>query len=293
MWELLNLDHRFFERYRYAVVDSGRRDELPDSWSFVPIAPTFLGSDTSRCPLLLDCLAIPEVERYTLLDRLEAETLAKEESFVSLALASSASFKSLQRHLAERMVIRDIADNLLRQFRYYDPGTFVQLPDALGSSGMSWLLGPIGSIAVPWLGEWCCLCHPGAQSGGRFDIGQFAGVLQAFSVVNRVLTQLPDVSDQADWRRKGSATRRIVDHARTTYGLDQRDDLVVFALHAWRWHLTFDRHPKIQKLLVELAEASPEDELDYREMTARLEEADWEKIASDLHAGAIQEGKTQ
>lgn len=287
MWALFNLDHRFFERYRYAIVDSGRRDELPDSWPFAPLAPAFLGSDTSRCPLLLDCSAIPEVERYGLLDRLEAETLAKEESFVSLALASSTGFKSIQRHLAEHLVILNAADNQPRQFRYYDPGTFIQLPDVLGNSGMSWLLGSVDSVAVPWLGEWGCLSNPGAPSDSGFDLRAFADPLQSFSVVNRVLTQLPDVSDQTDWRRKGSATRRIVDYARTSYGLDQRDDLVAFALHAWRWHPNFDRHPKIQELITELANASPEDELDYREVTARLEKSDWEQVASDLKAEAI------
>ena len=291
MSEPLELNHHFFNQYRYAIADAGRREEIPDSWLVAPIAPSFLGSDTARCPLLIDCLSLSELEQNTLLDRLEAETTACEEALFSLMLSSSKPFKQLQKHLVERLVIR--TDALPRQFRYYDPGTFIQLPDVLGNSGMSWLLGPIDSVAVPWMGEWHRVNNPADAGGNRFDLRMHWDALQGFSVVNRVLTQLPDIHDQQDWRFKGTATRRIVDHALNTYGLDQREDLIAFALHAWRWHPAFDRHPTMQKLLAVLANASPDDELDYRELTARLDEADWQKIASDLQAKAILEGKTQ
>lgn len=293
MLEPLKPDHRFFAQYRYAIVDAERREEIPDNWPVAPVAPAFLKSDTARCPLLVDCAGIPDAERYCLLDRLEAETETKEESFVSLALASQENFKALQRHLAERLVIRHSVDKQPRQFRYYDPGTFIQLPDILGDAGMSWLLGPIEAVAIPRFGEWRSLRNPGKADHRGFDIRRFADPLQAFSVVNRVLTQLPEACDQPAWCNKAIETRRIVEHARTTYGLDQRDDLVAFALHAWRWHPVFDRHPTIQKLLTELSKAGPEDELDYREITARLDEADWQKIAQDLTAAANQQGTMQ
>lgn len=287
--EPLNLTHRFFERYRYAIVDAARREDIPDSWPMAPIAPAFLGSDTSRCPLLIDCLGIPETERHGLLDRLAAETKAKDEAFVSLALASPVGFKSLQRHLAERLVIRNPADNQLRQFRYYDPGTFVQLPDVLGSPGMSWLLGPIESVAVSWLGEWCHYTNTGTDSA-LFNLTHHYNALLNLSVINRVLTQLPEVRNQREWRDKGNTLRSIVDQARSRYGLSLRDDLVAFVMHAVQWHPAFDRHPILQKLLARLAAALPEDELDYCELTGRLEEADWQRITQDMQAATTAEG---
>lgn len=287
MSENIELNHRFFEQYPYAIVDAGRREEIPDSWPVASIAPAFLENDTARCPLLIDCLGIPEADRNVLLDRLETETTACDETLFSLVLATSASFKPLLKHLAQRLVIRSPTDNLPRQFRYYDPGTFIQLPDVLGGAGMSWLLGLIDVVAVPWLGEWRCCRNSADSANSRFDLRTHWDVLQGFSVVNRVLTQLPEIRDQREWRRKGEATRRLIAHARNTYGLDQRDDLVAFALHAWQCHSAFDRHPILQKLLVELAAAIPDDELNYRELTARLDEADWQKIARDLQAEEI------
>lgn len=287
MSETIELTHRFFEQYRYAIVDAGRREEIPDSWPVASIAPDFLENDTARCPLLIDCFGIPEVDRNALLDRLETEMNACDEVLFSLVLATSTSFKALLKHLTQRLVIRSATENLPRQFRYYDPGTFIQLPDVLGGDGISWLLGPIDAVAVPWLGEWRCFQNPAAVGSQPFNLHTHGDALQGFSVVNRVLTQITGIRDQDDWRQKGEATRRIIAHARTTYGLDQRDDLVAFALHAWQRHPAFDRHPVLQKLLAELATATPDDELNYRELTARLDEADWQKIARDLQAEAI------
>ena len=51
-----------------------------------------------------------------------------------------------------------------------------------------------------------------------------------------------------------------------------------------------DDHPTIQRLLKEFANNALEDELDYRELSARLEENDWQKIAGDLNAKEIREG---
>ncbi|MCE1239543.1 MAG: hypothetical protein LWW83_06460 [Azonexaceae bacterium] len=290
MSDTIELDHRFFERYRYAIIDGERRDEVPAHWSGVPIAPAFLEKDTARCPLLIDFCVVPEVDRNMLLDHLEVVVAAREESLISLALASTKAFRPLLRHLAERLAIRVASGGLPRQFRYFDPGTFIQLPDVLGSLGMSWLLGPVDAVAVPWLGEWRRYGNPGEAGAAHFDLKRQIDALQALSVVNRVLTQLPNIQDQDAWRQKSLATRRIVDHARHVHALDVRDDLVAFAMHAWQWHPAFDRHPVLQQLFAELAAARPEDEIDYRELTGRLQDADWQGIVRDMQNTTIAEG---
>jgi hypothetical protein len=290
MLEAIELEHRFFEHYQYLIVDAGRREEIPESWAAAPIAPKFLKDDTARCPLLVDTAVIPDVDRNKFLDCLAAETTAREETLVSLALASAEPFSQLRTYLARRLEIHLAPTEPPRQLRYFDPGIFIQLPDVLGAAGFSWLLGPIDAVAVPWLGEWRSYTNPNDADVARFDLRSRIDALQMFSVVNRVLTQLPGLRDQQDWRDKGVSTRTLVAHARAAYGLDQRDDLVAFALHAWQWHPEFDRHPILQELLAELNTAS-DDELDYRELTARLNEADWQKIAQDLRTATTAEGK--
>lgn len=292
MPETLVFDHWFFERYPYAIIDAGWREEIPDSWAASPIAPDFLKNDTARCPLLVDFSALPDTSRNQLLDRLEAETAAGAETLVSLALASSKPFQRLLIHLKQRLVIRPTAGEP-RQFRYFDPGIFIRLHDVLGDPGMTWLLGPVDAVAVSWLGEWRTYRNPLDENSLRFNLRDHIDDLQAFSVINRVLAQLPDMRNQADWQKKGRTTRHIVDYAQNTYALTVRDDLIAFALHAWQWHPAFDRHPALQELLVELAAAKPEDELDYRELTARLDEADWQKIAGEMQAKETSEGKNQ
>lgn len=289
MLKHLVFEYRFFERFRHLLIDATHREEIPDAWQAVPVAPAFLGEDTARCPLLVDTQALSEVDRGTLLDRLEAEVSAGQEAFVSLALATTGSSRVLLSHLKSRLVVRDPVDRTPKQFRYFDPGTFLQLPDLLGAPGMAWLLGPIDAIAVPWLGEWSVHERSDYPEQGGFDLRIHWDSLQAVSVINRVLIRLPEIGNQAQWQQTATRTRQHVVRARQ-HRLQSRDDLVAFALHAWQWYPEFDRHPTIRKLLAELTAATPDDELDYRELTARLDEAEWTQIAQDLRAETNQQG---
>lgn len=279
----LAFDHRFFEQFRHLLIDATRREDIPDSWQAVPVAPSFLGDDTARCPLLVDTQALSDADRGTLLDRLEAEVSAGHEAFVSLALATAGSSRGLLSHLKSRLVVRDPVDRTPKQFRYFDPGTFLQLPDLLGAPGMDWLLGPIDAIAVPRLCEWSVHERSDYPEQNGFDLRTHWDSLQAVSVINRVLIHLPEIGNQTQWQQTATRTRQHVARARQ-HRLQSRDDLVAFALHAWQWHPDFDRHPSIRKLLAELTAATPDDELDYRELTARLDEAEWTQIVHDLRA---------
>lgn len=283
-------DHRFLDRFRYLIIDAIHRDEIPEAWQAMSIAPAFLGNDTVRCPLLVDTQMLPEADRYSLMDRLEEEMQAGHECLASLAIASRASPAAVRRHLIDRIRIDDPTDGQARQFRYFDPGTFMLLPDILGGEGMAWLLGPIQTVAVPWLGEWSAFEGNDAARTPHFDLRECWAALLTLGVVNRVLIRLPAIANHEDWRTKARLTRQHIERARTRYRIAMRDDLVAFALHALQWHPEFDMHPSVQKLLVELASAAPEDELDYRELTGRLDEADWTKIVQDLQEEANRQG---
>ncbi|UCV30280.1 DUF4123 domain-containing protein [Ferribacterium limneticum] len=290
MSQPLKFEHRFLERFPYVIVDAAYRDEMPDSWAARPIAPAFLGRDTARCPVLIDTNVLPLAERSSLMDRIEAETRAGQECLVSLALAASITEAGLLNHLQNRIQVIDPQDGQPRQFRYFDPGTFIQLPDILGAAGMAWLLGPIQTLAVPWLGEWCCYDRHDAPIAADFDLRAHWERLQTTSVVNRVLIGLPDVGSQRAWCHAALQTRQHIERARAQHKLEARDDLVLFALHAWQWHPEFDRHPTVRRLLAELADAMPDDELDYRELTSRLDEVDWARIAQELNAATNDQG---
>lgn len=284
MIDIVKLDCRFFQRYRYAIVDAEWKEDIPAHWGAVPIAPSFLGKDVSRCPLLIDVAAILQEERIALLVRLEEETAAHADTFFSLALASERPFRQVLAHLRNRLVIRGFLKDKPRQFRYFDPGTFIQLPDIFGNQGMAWLLGPIDAIAVPWLGEWRDYANPSDKEQWRFKLNQYIGRLQGISVVNRVLVQISNIENQEQWREVSKKIHHSVDYARRVYGLMNRDDLIAFSSHAWMHHPNFHQHPFLQKILSELADASQEDEFDYRELTSSLSESDWKKIAMDMQS---------
>lgn len=290
MADRFELDHRFFERFRYGIIDASVRDEIPDSWATQVIAPVFLGADTDRCPALVDFASLPWDKRASLIDRLEAESRDRSETLLSLALESDAPLDRLKAHLARRIAVRIGSNSQPMHFRYHDPGTFIQLPSVIGDAGMTWLLGPIAGVAVPWLGEWRYHTRPASVTAETFRLDAHLPALLQTGVINRVVTQLRDIRDQQDWCRRCETTRQHVARANAVHGLEARDDLVAFALHAWSCHPRFDEHPTMQTLLAELATAEPDDELDYRELTARLEPEDWERIAHDLTAAHTAQG---
>lgn len=290
MADRFELDHRFFERFRYGIIDASLRDEVPDSWAAQVIAPAFLGTDTGRCPALVDFASLPWDVRGPLIDRLEAESRDRSETLLSLALESEAPPDRLKAHLAGRIAVRIGSTSRPMHFRYHDPGTFIQLPSVLGDAGMTWLLGPIAGVAVPWLGEWRYHSRPTSVRTENFRLDAHLPALLQTGVVNRVVTQLRDIRDQQEWCRRCETTRQHVTRASAVHGLEARDDLVAFALHAWSCHPRFDEHPTVRTLLAELAAAEPDDELDYRELTARLEPEDWERIAHDLTADPKAQG---
>lgn len=280
MPETLEIDHNFFRRYRWGIVDASQRELVPDSWKPSPIAPSFLGKDIGRCPLFVDLRAIPDADQYPLLDQLA--TAKDRDCLLSLALESEAPPERLLAHLRKRLEIHTSIDQQPMQFRYYDPGTFLLLPKTLGESGMRWLLGPITAVAVPWCSEWRRYCQPELPNPIGFELRDRLPELLGLGAINRVLAQL-EIRNQEEWCHHAAVTSQYIARAQA-HGLIARDDLVTFALHAWIHHPNFDDHWMIRNLLQALMTATPEDEIDYRELSARLDEADWQKIIQEMNA---------
>jgi hypothetical protein len=276
-------DRRGIERFRFALIDASMRTDLPDQWDRQIIGPAFLGPDTDRCPVLVDLLTLPAHDRAAWCDHVHQQTLAAEETLVSLLLEAACGIAALASHLAKRMELRLQGQDRPRQWRFFDPGTFLQMPRVLGDDGMAWLLGPIAAAQVPWAGQWSEMRHPARQSAKPFKMTPtHVDALLRVGIVNRASAQLPPVLDAADWISQTAALDAHVMRGMAQHQLSQRDDLVAFAQHAWSHHPRIDEHPRLQQLFAQLRHAQPEDELEYRELSGRLKPDDWKAMVADL-----------
>lgn len=275
-------DPRTHERWHLGVVDATWRGELPGHWPQAIAAPAFLGSDTARCPALVDLKALPAAECAEWVDDVRQHLVEGEDCALSMVLATGSSDMQIAAHLAQRMVIQAPGSDRPMQWRFFDPGTFLQLPDILGDAGMAWLLGPVDAVLVPWAGHWTEFVRPGHAPPFRLGAGHLQALIR-IGIVNRVVSQTLQPKDAADWIER---CRVVHQHAirGQKHGLVKQVDLVAFASNALNCHPRFDSHPRIHRLLDELRHAAPEDELDYRELSARIAPREWQAIARDLDA---------
>lgn len=283
-------DHRWPGSYRYAVVDTVWREELPAHWPTTVVAPDFLGPDTGRCPQLLDMHALVDQEKAELGSLLAQQVGDRQDPLCSLLLACPFGPEPLAAHLAKRMVVQLPASQVQQQFRFFDPATFLQLPRLLGTAGMAWLLGPVQACLVPWAGGWTSVAQPGPGSGtatghSRFKLtdAHLAGLLR-LGVVNRQAMQMAPPSNAHAWELACANIDLHVQRAMSQHGLQQQADLQAFASHAVEHHPAFDAHPYFQSLFGTLRAAQPQDELDYRELSSRITPAQWQVIAADMQA---------
>lgn len=286
----VTLSHRLFDSYRYGIVDASLREELPGAWKQEVIAPKFLGDDTGRCPVLIDLGALAIAERGSVLDLLESQSSAQQNLTFSLLLECEGDSQRLAAHLAQRLQIQTELGGRPMQFRFFDPGTFLQLPMLFAETGMAWLLGPVTSVMVCWAGEWSRYERPSVLINTNFSVSSLIPDLLMMGAINRAASQLPSVADQYDWLRRCQRIRGHVSRAMQMHRLVDRDDLVAFAIQAETRHPNFDQHRTLLKILTELANAKPEDEVDYRELTSRLSLEDWQQIAADLSAHMTEKG---
>lgn len=275
------LDHRWFNTHRYALIDAVWREELSTSWPLTLIAPAFLGEDTARSPVLLDMHALSHDDLGELLDQLAEEVASRQDTLCSLLLASPQEPGSVANHLAQRMMLALPGESAPKQLRYFDPGTFLQLPRLLGANGLAWLLGNVESVIVPWAGQWTHINKP-EPVGKTFRLeADHLVALSRLGVVNRVAMQMAPPADTEAWEQTCAQIDNYVRRAMAEHGLTQQADLVAFASDALEHHPSFDSHPRLAALFQELRAAPPEDEIDYQELRSRFTPEDWQQICSE------------
>lgn len=283
-------DRQTTGQFRFALVDATQRDALPSSWTQTIIAPSFLKDDTDRCPTLVDLSLMANNERAEWCDALHHETLNREETRANLLLASASSVTATAQHLAQRLVVHRAGQTHPMQWRFFDPGTFLQMPRVLGPQGMSWLMGPVSSVAVPWAGEWTCLSRPETNHphGFRLTEDHIAALLR-IGVINRVLAQGTPPKSASHWVDQSAVLDTCVRQGQERDGLRLQADLVEHALHAHTVHPAIHTHPRMQALLQTMQNAGPEDELNYQELTCTLTPDDWQQMAAELEHPIQQE----
>lgn len=275
------LDHRWFNSHRYALIDAVWREELPASWPLTLIAPAFLGEDTARCPVLLDMHALSRDDLGELLEQLAGQIASRQDALCSLLLASRHEPQSVANHLAQRMVLALPGESVRKQLRYFDPGTFLQLPRLLGVNGLAWLMDKVESAILLWAGQWTHVNKP-APVGRTFRLRtDHLAALSRLGVVNRVAMQIAQPADAEEWEQTCAKIDGHVLRAMAEHGLTQQADLVTFATHALKHHPSFDSHPRLVALFQALRAATPGDEIDYRELTSRFTPVDWQQICME------------
>lgn len=280
----LCLDHRIIESFRFALIDASLRETLPSHWAQVVVAPGFLGDDTARCPALVDLTALMKDEFGLWCDTVQQQVIDRAETQASLLLSSQQPIHVVATHLGRRMAIKVPGHSRPMQWRFFDPGTFLQLPPLLGNPGLAWLLGPVDAVRVPWAGQWTELANPGDPRASGFQLMPLhISALLRIGVINRVLASKAAPKDVATWVSQARAIDAYVLQGQEQHGLTRQADLVSYAVHADTVHPAIHTHPRLQTLLQRLQQAGPEDELDYQEVTGGLEPADWVQMASELN----------
>jgi hypothetical protein len=279
-------DRRAVERFRFALIDATYREDLPSSWPCTVVAPSFLDDDTDRCPVLVDLPSLPDVERAEWCDALHEETLAMNDTRASLLLASDGTAQGVAAHMARRMTLRLPNQTHPMQWRYFDPGTLLQMPRVLGQVGMAWLMGPVSSIMVPWAGEWTRLDRPASSwpaQASTFKLSDtHLAALLRIGIVNRVGMACPPPGGATAWTDQCATLDKHVVNAQEKHGLTQRDDLIAFALHAHTVHPDIHRHLQMQHILAAIREPVSGGCVRYADLTGALQPQDWQSMLADL-----------
>jgi Domain of unknown function (DUF4123) len=283
-------DHRLLTAHRFAIVDVSQREHLSPSWQTKVIAPAFLEQDIGRCPILVDLTSFTPADRDYWLQRCASQVATREPLLFGIFLQTQAETDVVLSHLRRRLVMRLPQREQPLQFRFYDPHTLTQLPRILGDQGLQWLFGPIVAITYAITGHLSRIDKPTielfneATPSTTFRLSQEQQhALLRLSAVNRVLMQQPLMNSEVQWRQMSVRADTLIQRAQQQR-LSEMDDQIAFALHGLNVHERFDEHPKIRAVLKKLHTCLPDDELDYRELTAAFTEDDWQQIRREQAA---------
>lgn len=277
-----DFDPRWLQDHRYGLIDAAWRDELPSHWPQQVVAPAALGANTFGLPVLIDLHALPAPGLDELLSRVHAQVELRETTMLSWLIGFDGTMSELAAHMALRMTVRIDGQPRPMKFRYFDPGTTVQLPRVIGEAGLRWLLGPIHSVWLPWAGQWMRLAREDQAPSAFAWTDEFTDRAMRLGMINRVAARMDRPAGVQDWIERTERIDRHVIGLRQQYGHLSADDLTELTWHATVVHPCIDRHPQVAQWLEQLRHVDTQDELDYRELAARIEASQWHQMAAEL-----------
>ncbi len=286
------LIHRIFDEYDFALIDPIISEGFPESVATVPLLPAGLEDSAHLLPALIDLRALAQESRDALLEWIEQAPSPP----LSALLATRADRGRIMRHLAGKLVVR-LADGSRSLLRVHDPRVFAHLRWILNERQLAQMLGPIRHWHYWHVGRWRVLESPGTNTGATsLSEGQCAHLWRV-DAINAFFAQHGVPEDEHEFTARARALSGCIGRAQI-YGWRKRADWLAFAQLCSECHPEFDRHPRI----VELIEGLDEDEADFRDAIALIDEDGRRRIADELTnrldrpnpptASAVRDGKT-
>lgn len=196
-----------------------------------------------------------------------------------------ASAEELQAHWKKQLIAR-LPGGSKFHLRSYAPRVLTQLLRIYSPAQLKALFGCIDEWSIYCNHAWHTLRAPDCEPVlAQFFSRQQGEQMHRIQAINQTIAQLPAESRPAyatPAKEFFSVSEKIdaLLLRATAHALAREDEQIQFALHGMTVHPHFDTHPRVRTLLAGL----DREEQTYLDAIAELQPADWQSIATDLHA---------
>jgi hypothetical protein len=278
------IDHQLFKKHRYAIVDRVAIDDAHEiDFKYEVIAPTFVGRDTERCPLLVDLHALTDEKKIQLLTLTQEQTTQGRPSLLSAFLSSSYEPDKMLAVLQHR-ITTTLPSGDKGFLRFYDPAIAVHLPRCLDEASLNWFFRKVEALTFFLAEQWCTLSFSAQQERGSEDEWVFGlssdsiRALTLLSLTNRAREQLVEKLDHPEkWLSVCIEIEKYFDLAHRRFGFTQAEDWIAFSVHGCTWHPHFYEHP----VVLEMIQTAGADNT-YADQSALLSADQWRQISAEL-----------
>ncbi|CAB3751502.1 DUF4123 domain-containing protein [Paraburkholderia solisilvae] len=268
--------------FDFALINAAQTDRSYwEDLAPTPVVPELFREQPELFPALVAIHALDRDMRSAMARRASAWEQDSGTPYFMALLDAPVAASQLAAHLTRRMVVRrpDGQEDVLR---FHDPFVFRHLRWLLTSEQMDSLLGPVERWR--WRepsGVWHV--HPRSATQPslrplRLSPEQWPTLVRVADI-NRALSQLarltPSLPDDADTARE---LDRHLDEAWQRYRMNDRQDRVLYAMQAVRFHRQIHRHPILRERLRLIADG----QLSFTGACAELNDAMLYRMAQDL-----------
>jgi hypothetical protein len=268
--------------FDYALINAAQTDRSYwEDLAPTPVVPELFREHPELFPVLVDINALDRDVRLTMARRALAWERDSETPYFMALLNAPVTAAELVVHLARRMIVRrpDGDEDVLR---FYDPFVFRHLRWLLSLEQMDSLLGPVERW---WWHERTGAWHVHPRSAPQASLRPLRlsteqwPTLTRLADINRALSQLARLAPAlADNSGTAQELDRKLDEAWQRYRMNDRQDRVLYATQALRFHLQIHRHPDFRERLRRIADGR----LSFTGACADLDDAALHRMVQDL-----------